>query len=124
MGVTQLFALDRKRIMVTGAERGVVAYTASKHGVLGLIRTLSQEWAPLGIRENGIGTSYIRTQHTEALFADEEHTESQLRRIPMGRFGEPGDLGDLAEVAVFLASDASAHMTGQLLMVDEGWTAS
>ncbi|MEU3333217.1 SDR family oxidoreductase [Glutamicibacter creatinolyticus] len=97
------------------------AYTASKSGVFGLVRTLSSEWSERGIRVNGIGPGYFRTALTEAVFSDEVRCRKMLDRIPMGRFGNPEEL---AGTAVFLASDASSYTTGQLLMVDGGWTAS
>ena len=101
--------------------RNVVAYTASKSGVYGLVRTLAVEWAPHGIRVNGIGPGYIETELTKALFEDPARREELSHRIPMGRFGSPEDM---MGTAVFLASDASAYVTGQLLMVDGGWMAS
>lgn len=100
---------------------GVVAYTASKSAVYGVVRNLSLEWSGRGIRVNAIGPGYIRTELTEALFADDERRRRIADRIPIGRFGTPDDM---AGAAVFLASAASAYITGQLLMVDGGWTAS
>jgi NAD(P)-dependent dehydrogenase (short-subunit alcohol dehydrogenase family) len=99
--------------------QNVVAYTASKSGVLGLIHTLAVEWAARGIRVNGIGPGYFPTELTKDLLADDERRERMLQRIPMGRFGEADDL---CGAVVYLASDASSYMTGQLLMVDGGWT--
>lgn len=99
----------------------IVAYTASKSGVLGVVRTLSHEWASRGIRVNAVGPGYVRTELTAALFEDPERRERLLGRIPMGRFSTEEDLRG---VTVFLASDASSYMTGQLLMVDGGWTAA
>lgn len=99
----------------------VAAYTASKSGVFGLVRNLITEWSSRGIRANGIGPGYFRTALTEKVFADEVRYQKMLDRIPMGRFGNPEEL---AGTAVFLASDASSYMTGQLLMVDGGWTAA
>jgi NAD(P)-dependent dehydrogenase (short-subunit alcohol dehydrogenase family) len=99
----------------------VVAYTASKAGIYGVLRNLSLEWAGRGIRVNGIGPGYIRTKLTEAVFNDTQRKQRMLDRIPMNRFGEPEEL---AGAAVFLASDASSYITGQLLMVDGGWTSS
>lgn len=99
----------------------VVAYTASKSGVYGVVRGLSTEWARHGIRVNGIGPGYFRTQLTEAVFEDPERRQRMLDRIPMQRFGNPEDL---AGAAVFLASPAAGYVTGQLLMVDGGWLSS
>lgn len=99
----------------------VSAYGASKSGVFGLIRSLSTEWSARGIRVNGIAPGYFHTELTEAVFADEARRATNLARIPMGRFGEASDIG---QVAVFLASDASGYVTGQLLPVDGGWLAA
>lgn len=94
------------------------AYTASKSGVFGVVRSLSQEWSGRGIRVNGIAPGYVRTELTEVVFADPERSARNLSRIPMGRFGVPDDI---AQVAVFLASEQSAYITGQMLPVDGGW---
>ncbi|HVW91582.1 MAG TPA: glucose 1-dehydrogenase [Devosia sp.] len=96
-------------------------YGASKSGLLGLTRALSAEWAALGIRVNAIVPGYFRTAMTEGFFADEGWQEAMLGKIPLGRFGE---LRDLKGVAVFLASDASAYVTGQAFVVDGGYLAS
>jgi len=101
--------------------RDVVGYTASKSGIYGVLRNLSLEWSGRGIRANGIGPGYIQTEMTKALFDDTNRAQKILDRIPMGRYGTPEDMGGLA---VFLASDASAYITGQLIMVDGGWSAS
>jgi 2-deoxy-D-gluconate 3-dehydrogenase len=101
--------------------RSTVAYTASKAGIYGVLRNLSLEWSERGIRANGIGPGYIRTELTKALVDDPVRARKLLDRIPMGRLGQPSDL---VGAAVFLASDASAYVTGQLLMVDGGWSAS
>ena len=94
------------------------AYTASKSGVFGVVRSLSQEWSGRGIRVNGIAPGYVRTELTEAVFADPERSARNLARITMGLFGVPDDI---AQVAVFLASKQSAYVTGQMLPVDGGW---
>lgn len=99
----------------------VVAYTASKSGVMGVVRTLSLEWAARGVRVNAIGPGYVQTELTKAAFDDPERKAEMLSRIPMGRFSSTADLSG---AAVFLASEASRYLTGQLLMVDGGWTAA
>jgi len=99
----------------------VTAYTASKSGIYGVIRSLSTEWSGRGIRVNGIAPGYFRTELTEAVFADTERYQKMLDRIPMGRFGNPEEL---AGTAVYLASEASSYTTGQLLTIDGGWTAA
>ncbi|WP_169250975.1 SDR family oxidoreductase [Brevibacterium sp. 'Marine'] len=99
----------------------VSAYTASKSGILGLVRSLSAEWSGRGVRVNGIGPGYFRTALTEAVFADADRSRRMVERIPMGRFGQPEEL---AGAAIFLASSASSYVTGQMLMVDGGWTST
>ncbi len=95
-------------------------YSAAKSGMLGLVRTLAVEWAPQGIRVNAIGPGYFHTDLTDALFRDAERRDWVLSRIPQGR---PGVAEDLAGATVFLASGASAYVTGQVLYVDGGWLA-
>ncbi len=96
-----------------------VHYSAAKAGVIGLVRGLAVELARDGIRVNGIAPGYIRT--AQAL--SEEHSlglqglEEAASFIPMGRVGEPEDIAD---VAVFLASDAARYITGQTIVVDGG----
>ncbi|WOO96851.1 SDR family oxidoreductase [Micrococcus terreus] len=97
----------------------VVAYTASKAGIVGAMRNLSTEWSGSGVRANAIGPGYFRTELTEAVFSDPVRYQQMLDRIPMKRFGNPHEL---VGAAVFLASQASSYVTGQLLMVDGGWT--
>jgi 2-dehydro-3-deoxyphosphogluconate aldolase/(4S)-4-hydroxy-2-oxoglutarate aldolase len=95
-------------------------YTAAKSGVAGLTRALAVEWAPYNIRVNAIAPGYFRTEMTEPLFSDPEWTRRLLERIPMQRTGVPEDL---AGTAVFLASQASDYVTGQVIYVDGGYSA-
>lgn len=99
----------------------LAAYGATKGGVNQLTRALAVEWAEHGITVNAIGPGRIRTPMTEELFSDPATAESFLSRIPMRRPGEPADL---TGALVFLASDASSYMTGQILYIDGGWLAS
>lgn len=96
-------------------------YGSSKTGLLGMTRALATEWAPLGIRVNGIAPGYFRTAMTEVFYSNAEWERAMLGRIPMQRFGE---LDDLVGAAIFLSSAASAYMTGQCLFVDGGFMAS
>lgn len=97
-----------------------VPYTSSKAGILGMTRALAAEWAP-DIRVNAIGPGYFRTAMTEGFYRAEGWQEAMLAKIPMKRFGQ---LDDLVGVAVFLASDASAYVTGEIVYVDGGTLAS
>jgi NAD(P)-dependent dehydrogenase (short-subunit alcohol dehydrogenase family) len=98
-----------------------VPYTASKSGLLGMTRALAAEWAPLKIRVNGLAPGYFRTELTETFYRSQDWQQAMLKKIPAGRFGR---LDDLIGAAIFLASDASAYITGQCLGVDGGTLAS
>ena len=97
------------------------AYTSSKSGVLGMTRALSSEWAGQGLRVNAIGPGYFRTELTETFYQDEAWQQAMLEKIPMNRFG---NLQDLVGICVFLASNASAYVSGQIFYVDGGYLAS
>jgi NAD(P)-dependent dehydrogenase (short-subunit alcohol dehydrogenase family) len=96
-------------------------YGSSKSGLLGLTRALSSEWSPKGIRVNAIAPGYFRTALTDVFYASEAWQKAMLAKIPMGRFGR---LEDLVGVSIFLASDASAYVTGQMIAIDGGYLAS
>jgi 2-deoxy-D-gluconate 3-dehydrogenase len=98
----------------------VPSYAASKHGVAGLVKAFSNEWAAHGVNVNGIAPGYISTDNTEALRADADRRRSILERIPAGRWGEASDI---AGAALFLASRASDYVCGIMMPVDGGWLA-
>ena len=100
---------------------GAVPYGSSKSGVLGMTRALAAEWATLDIRVNAIAPGYFRTSMTDGFYADDKWRATMLGKIPQARFGE---LADLKGAAVFLASKASAYITGQCIAVDGGFLAS
>jgi len=100
----------------------IIAYTAAKSGVAGLTRSMAVEWSQYNIRANAIGPGWCRTELTEKLFQDPEKRNWVMSRIPMKRLAEPED--DLGYVAVFLASDASSYINGQIVYVDGGWQAA
>jgi gluconate 5-dehydrogenase len=93
-------------------------YAASKGGVRQLTKALAIDWAPYGINVNAIGPGFIRTELTQPLWEDPEFDSWVKGRTPMGRWGEPADLG---YTAVFLASAASDFVTGQIIYVEGGW---
>jgi NAD(P)-dependent dehydrogenase (short-subunit alcohol dehydrogenase family) len=98
----------------------VAAYVASKSGVAGLTRALAVEWAPHGVNVNAIAPGVFRTALNTALL-DSPRGQELLTRTPMKRFGQ---IEELVGAAVFLASDASAFVTGHVLAVDGGFLAS
>ncbi len=100
--------------------RRSIPYCASKGGVELLTRALALDWARKGVRVNTIAPGYFETDLTAGLRDNEALAAPLLAHTPLGRFGK---LEDVAGAAVFLASDASAYMTGSSLMVDGGWTA-
>ena len=103
---------------VGGARRSV--YCASKHALEGLAKAMAIDLAPHGIRVNTIGPTFTETPLTRPFFADPEFRADTLARIKLGRLAQ---VEDLMGAVVFLASDASAMVTGTALVVDGGWTA-
>ncbi|MEL7198655.1 MAG: SDR family oxidoreductase [Pseudomonadota bacterium] len=100
---------------------GTPAYAASKHGAVGLVKTLGEAWARDSIRVNGIAPGLVPTKLTAVTTEHPERLEATLRSIPLRRVGTPEDM---AGAALFLASPLSAYITGQTLVVDGGLTLS
>ena len=98
----------------------IPSYTASKSGVAGLTKILSNEWSSHGITVNAVAPGYVVSNNTDALRADPERNQAILDRIPMGRWADPEDI---AGAVTFLASPASRYVTGITLPVDGGWLA-
>lgn len=96
-------------------------YGAAKGGVLQLTRAIAQEWSKFGITCNAIGPGYFPTVLTAPVFNNPALVKMHAERTAIGRNGEIQDLNGLA---IFLASDASAYITGQAIMIDGGYTAS
>ncbi|WP_341486889.1 2-dehydro-3-deoxy-D-gluconate 5-dehydrogenase KduD [Pararhizobium sp. A13] len=96
----------------------VVAYTASKHGIVGLTKAMANELAAHGITVNAIAPGYMATDNTSALRQDAGRSRDILARIPMARWGTPDDL---ATAILFLASPASSYVTATTIPVDGGW---
>jgi NAD(P)-dependent dehydrogenase (short-subunit alcohol dehydrogenase family) len=106
-------------VALMGAASPQIAYTASKGGVLAMTRELAVVYARHGIRANAICPGPIRTPLLEYLISDEDKRRNRLNHIPAGRFGEPSDI---ANAAVYLASDESDWVTGTEFNVDGGIT--
>lgn len=103
---------------VGGIDRTV--YCASKHALEGMVKAMATEWGPLGIRINTVCPTFIRTSLTESTFADPEKRAWLEQKIKLGRVGT---VEDVMGAVLYLASDASALVTGSAQMVDGGWTA-
>jgi NAD(P)-dependent dehydrogenase (short-subunit alcohol dehydrogenase family) len=96
---------------------GLGAYSVSKAGMLGLMRALAKELGPQGIRVNAIAPGLIETRFSATLFEDRESYERLMQQTSLGRHGQPNDI---AGAVVFLASEASSYVTGQVIIVDGG----
>jgi gluconate 5-dehydrogenase len=99
---------------------GNPGYVASKGALVSLARALAVDLGPRGVRVNALSPGYVRTAMTEASHADPERRAARAGRTALGRWGE---VDDIAGPALFLASPASAYVTGAELVVDGGWTA-
>ncbi|MER5908910.1 SDR family oxidoreductase [Streptomyces sp. NPDC001982] len=95
-----------------------VAYTSTKHAVRGLTKSLANEWARHGVRVNAIGPGVHAVGMARGSHNTPEADQELLRRIPMGRMGQPEEL---LGAVVFLASQASSYITGQTIFSDGGW---
>lgn len=133
------FALSQRaaRAMLAGGQGGTIVnvasilglvgvgqipqagYAASKGGIVNLTRELSAQWSRQGIRVNAVAPGWFETEMTEDMFSGEQGQNWVARRTPMARHGREGELDG---ALLFLASDASSYVTGQILAVDGGWT--
>jgi 2-deoxy-D-gluconate 3-dehydrogenase len=96
----------------------VTAYAASKAAVANLARSLSNEWAPLGLRINGLAPGYVHTQQTAPIHDDPVRFAAITSRIPMGRWGQAEEI---ARGVAWLLSDDASYVNGHTLAVDGGW---
>lgn len=103
---------------VGGIDRAV--YCAAKHGLEGMIKAMAVEWGPMGIRVNTICPTFIRTPLAQVTLDNPERAKWITDKIKLGRVGE---VEDIMGAVAYLASDASAMVTGTALLIDGGWTA-
>lgn len=116
-----IVAISSMSGFVVNVPQRQAAYNVSKAGVAMLAQSLAVEWLPLGIRVNAIAPGYFATEMTRAdLEGDSDHARVWRERTPAGRPGQPHELGPLA---VYLASDQSAFLVGQNIVIDGGYTA-
>jgi dehydrogenase/reductase SDR family protein 4 len=111
--------------IVIGSIGGIIAntvigaYGMSKAADHHLVRNLAAEWGPKNVRVNAIAPGLVKTEFARALWEDKERVAERLKVTPLRRLGEPRDIGG---IAVFLASDAAAFITGQCIVADGGVT--
>jgi NAD(P)-dependent dehydrogenase (short-subunit alcohol dehydrogenase family) len=106
---------------VAGGRRGFAAYAAAKGGLNNLIRQLATEWGQYGITVNGVAPGFVPTDLTQEKAMNPGFRQFMIGRIPLGRFGTPWEL---AGAVLYLASSPASFVTGQILFVDGGVTAS
>ena len=100
--------------------RRTIGYTAAKHALHGITQCLSNEWSQYGITVNSIAPGVIATPMLKPLTDDPKHLSDMVGRIPMERLGTPQEV---ANVALFLASEQASYVTGSTIFVDGGWSA-
>jgi len=98
---------------------GIAPYTASRGGILALTRSLAVEWGKFSITVNVLAPGWFKTAQNAVLYENKKWVDYIIDRIPLNRPGQPNDLDG---AVVFLASDASAYITGQIILVDGGFT--
>lgn len=103
------------------ASPGLAYYASAKAALISFTRTVAHEWASFGVRVNAVAPGWIETEMNEALRKDPEWYEGVRATIPMGRWGTAEEV---ANVALFLASDAASYITGSVIVVDGGQTIS
>ena len=101
------------------AQAGGLAYTVSKHGVIGLTRQISADYGKRGIRANAICPGAIETDLAREFLNDAPEVRAIVESVPAGRLGRPEEIADFA---AYLASDASSFVHGAALVIDGGWT--
>lgn len=121
VGRSQGRVINTASIMGPLARPTVSAYVAAKGGLAALTRALAVELGPKGITCNAIAPGFFATDMTEALVANPDFTAFVEARVPLGRWGEPGEI---AGAAVFLASPAASYINGHVLFVDGGLMAA
>jgi 2-dehydro-3-deoxy-D-gluconate 5-dehydrogenase len=110
--------INTSSLIAVQGGKNVVAYGASKGGLTQATKTMANDWAKYNILVNAIGPGWVKTDLTQQLQENPERYKEISGRIPLGRWADPEDL---AGAAVFLASDASDYITGQVIFVDGGW---
>jgi NAD(P)-dependent dehydrogenase (short-subunit alcohol dehydrogenase family) len=106
--------------LVSAAPNGGAGYAASKAGLIGMTRELAGQWGQRGVRVNAVVPGWFDTEITERMFTDERSMNWVARNTMLRRAGREGEVDG---AVIFLAADASSYVTGQVVVVDGGWTA-
>lgn len=101
------------------AAPGLSYYAAAKHGVIGLTKTIAQEWGHANVRANSICPGWVKTDLNKAYWSDQETAARFVQGVPIQRWGE---VADIVGAAIWLASDAAAYVTGSTIVIDGGQT--
>ena len=121
----QMIKQQSGRIINMSSQAGFIAldsesvYCMTKAGVNHLTKNLASEWAKYNINVNAVAPTFIETPGTEPWLKDKDFRQSVVDRIPLGRIGKPMEV---AGAVVFLASDAASLITGEIMLIDGGWT--
>ena len=113
------------RIINMSSQAGFIAldnesvYCMTKAAINHMTKNLASEWAKYNINVNAVAPTFIETPGTEPWLNDSEFRQSVIDRIPLGRIGKPMEV---AGAVVFLASDAASLITGEIMLIDGGWT--
>ncbi len=122
----QMIKQGNGRIINMSSQAGFIAledesiYCMTKAGVNHLTKNLASEWAKYNINVNAVAPTFIETPGTEPWLKDKDFRKSVIDRIPLGRIGKPMEV---AGAVVFLGSDAASLITGEIMLIDGGWTA-
>lgn len=122
----QMIKQGSGRIINMSSQAGFIAldsesiYCMTKAGINHLTKNLASEWAKYNINVNAVAPTFIETPGTEPWLKDKDFRQSVIDRIPLGRIGKPMEV---AGAVVFLASDAASLITGEIMLIDGGWTA-
>jgi dehydrogenase/reductase SDR family protein 4 len=125
MTLEQMASRGGGSFILVGSVGGLIAntvigaYGVSKAAAHHLVRNLAAEWGPRNVRVNAIAPGLVKTDFARALWEDEARAAERIRATPLRRLGEPRDIGG---IAVFLASEAAAFVTGQCIVADGGVT--
>ena len=124
--IGNLSLINKKgNVVFVSSQHGVVgniqrtAYCSSKTGIIGLVRALTADWSPLGVRINAVSPTYILNSDNEDYLLSPQNKRNMLSKIPLHRYALPSDV---ASAILFISSDMASMIAGQNIIVDGGYT--